>query len=112
MKANPLVIAVPVLAVLGGLVYYTNENPPVEDDDTVSIIDVEEDDVRQAKVVKPDGETITVVRGEDDEWGFGPPLTIPADDSAIGLMITNLASMDADRLVEEQITDWAPFGLS
>ena len=112
MKANPLVIAVPVLAALGGLVYYTTENPPVEEDETIAIIDVEEDDVQQATVTKPTGEKITVLRGEDGEWGFGPPLTIPADDSAIGLMITNLASMDADRLVEEEVSEWGAFGLA
>ena len=111
MKANPLVIAVPVLAALGGLVYYTNENPPVEEDEMIAIIDVEEEDVQQATVTKPSGEKISVVRGDNGEWGFGPPLTIPADDSAIGLMITNLASMDADRLVEDEVPEWGPFGL-
>ncbi len=111
MKANPLLIAVVVLAALGGLAYYTSENPPEPESDTVSMIDVEEADIRQVAVVKPGGETITVERGDDDAWKFGGGLNVPADDSAIGLMVGNLASMNADRVVQEETANWAPYGL-
>ena len=111
MKANPLLVAILVLAVLGGAVYYTMENPPVDDEAKPALVDVEEDDIVEVTVIKPGQDPITVVRGDDDKWQFGGGLDVPADDSAIGLMITNLASMDADRVVEEQIADWTPYGL-
>ncbi len=111
MKANPLVLAVLVLAVVGGLVYYTNKNPPKPESDTVAIIDAKDADIKQVTIDKPGGESITVVRGDDDKWRFGGGIDVPADDSAIGLMITNLASMNADRVVEDETKDWAPYGL-
>lgn len=110
---NPLVIALLVLAVLGGAVWYTNQNPPVEDDeDTISLIDVEDDQVAEVTVTRPGAETVTVTRrdGEDD-WQFGGGLDFPADDAAIGLMVTNLANLDADRIVNEETTDWSTYGL-
>ncbi|MEZ5391535.1 MAG: DUF4340 domain-containing protein [Bryobacterales bacterium] len=111
MKANPLLIAVVVLAVLGGAVYYSIENPPADEDAKPELVKAKEADITEVTVTKAGQAPITVVRGADDKWTFGGGLTIPADDSAIGLMITNLASMDADRVVEENVTDWAPYGL-
>jgi hypothetical protein len=112
MKANPLVIATVVLALLGGAVYYVKENPPAEEDAKPALVDVEDETIAEVTVRKAGQEPITVVRGEDEKWKFGGSLSaVPADDSSIGLMITNLASMDADRVVEEQASDWTPYGL-
>ncbi len=111
MKANPLLVAILVLAVLGGAVYYTMENPPEDDEAKPALVDVEEEDVVEVTVRKAGADPITVVRGDDGKWRFGGGLSIPADDSSIGLMITNLASMDADRVVQDQVDDWTPYGL-
>ena len=112
MKANPLVIATVLLALLGGAVYYTKENPPADEDAKPTLVDVEDETITEVTVRKAGQEPITVVRGEDEKWNFGGSLSaVPADDSSIGLMITNLASMDADRVVEEQASDWTPYGL-
>jgi hypothetical protein len=111
MKQNPLLIAVLVLVVLGGLVYYTRENPPEPESNTIPLVRVEEADILRVTVVRPGGETIVVEREADKPWTFGGGVTVPADDSAINLMITNLAALDASRLVQKQTTDWAPYGL-
>ncbi len=111
MKKNPLLIAVLVLVVLGGFVYYTRENPPAPESDTVPLVRVQEADIRKVTVTKPGGETIVVQREADQPWTFGNGVTVPADDSAINLMITNLASLDASRVVQDKTDDWAPYGL-
>ena len=111
MKQNPLLIAVLVLVVLGGFVYYTRENPPDPESDTVPLVRVDEAAVRKVTVAKPGGETIVVQREADQPWKFGNGVTAPADESAIDLMITNLASLGASRVVQEETPDWAPYGL-
>lgn len=111
MKQNPLLIAVLVLVVLGGLVYYTRENPPAPESDAVPLVRVEESAIRKVTVLRPGGETVVVEREANQLWTFGAGVAVPADDSAINLMITNLASLDASRLVQEQTADWAPYGL-
>ncbi|MBI1353733.1 MAG: DUF4340 domain-containing protein [Acidobacteria bacterium] len=109
---NPLVLALLILAVLGGAVWYTNENPPAGDEESVSLVDVKEDQIAAITVRKAGAEPLTVTRAEGEtDWKFGGGLSYPADNAAIGLMVTNLSSLDADRVVEEQTTDWAPYGL-
>lgn len=110
---NPLVIALLVLAVLGGAVWYTKQNPPAaEDEDSIALVDVKDDQVAEVTVRKQGSEPITLTRaaGEED-WSFGGGLEFPADSAAVGLMITNLAGLSADRVVNEETTDWAPYGL-
>lgn len=111
MKQNPLLIAVLVLVVLGGVVYYTRENPPDPESDAVPLVRVSEAVVRKVTVLKPGGETVVVERQADQPWTFGAGVSVPADDSAINLMVTNLASLDASRIVQDETADWAPYGL-
>jgi hypothetical protein len=111
MKQNPLLIAVLVLVVLGGFVYYTRENPPEPESDTVPLVRVEEAAIRKVTVLKPGGQSIVVQRQAEQPWTFGNGVTALADDSAINLMITNLASLDAARVVQKETADWTPYGL-
>ena len=111
MKPLPLLIAVVVLGVLGGLVYYTEENPPADDDERVEIVDIEQDDLVEVTVTRPDVDPLTVKRGEDQKWQFGEPLTIPADDSSVSSMLNSTTPLRCDRVVQEEVTDWSPFGL-
>ena len=108
----PLLIAMGVLAILGGLVYYTEENPPASGDEKTPIVDVEEDSIQKVIVTRPDKDPIELQRGEDDKWAFSEPLTIPADQFSVNSIVTSLASMDSDRVVEENVVNWEPYGLT
>ena len=112
MKPMPLMIALGVLVILGGFVYYTEENPPASDDDKTPIVDVEQDSIQKIIVTRLDKDPIELQRGEDDKWTFGEPLTIPADEFSVNSMVSSLASMDSDRVVEENVINWTPYGLT
>ncbi len=111
MKANPLLLAVAVLAALGAAVWYTRENPPPDEDATPAIVKLEEETIQEVTVTRTGHDTLAVVREEDGEWGFGAGIDVPADDSSIGFMITSLASLNADRVVSENVHDWSPYEL-
>lgn len=111
MKANPLVTAAVVLALLGGAVWYTRENPPPDEDAAPRIVDVEEDDIRRITLRREGENPIEMVRGEDDQWEFAGDLEIAADDSSIGLMASSLASLNAERVVSESVVEWGPYEL-
>ena len=112
MKLVKLLIAVGILAVLGTLVWYTEKNPPETGEPKPEIVSVEEDDIVRVTISRPDKDPITLQRGEDGEWQFGEPYTFPVGESPVNTMISNLASMNADRLVDEQVRNWAPYGLN
>ena len=111
MKLVKLLIAVGIFAVLGALVWYTEENPPETGEQKPEIISVEADDIVRVTISRPRKDAITLERGEDGEWQFGEPYTFPVGESPVNTMISNLASMNADRLVDEQVRNWAPYGL-
>lgn len=111
MKPMRLLIAAGILAVLGGLVYWSEENPPVSDDERTPVVDLETDEIRALTVERPGHDAIMVVRSEDDEWKFAPPLTIPVNESSINLLLNNLTPMNSDRVVEEEVADWRPYGV-
>lgn len=111
MKPNPLLVAAAVLALLGGAVWYTRENPPTDDDAVAKIVDLDGDDLQGITVRRPDEDAIEMVRGEDGEWEFGGGLAISADDSSIGTLASSLASLNAERVVSEAVVEWQPYGL-
>jgi len=111
MNPKSLLIAVGILAILGGAVYYTKENPPSTGDEKPKVVSVDKDQIQELTISRAGEDPLTVQRGEDDQWKFGPPLTIPADSSSVGFMAESAASLEADRIVEENVTDWTPYGL-
>ncbi|MDE0127858.1 MAG: DUF4340 domain-containing protein [Bryobacterales bacterium] len=111
MKANPLVIAVALLALLGGAVWYTRENPPPDEDAAPKIVDVEEDEIRSITLRRAGEEAIEMARGEEGEWEFAGGLAVAADDSSVGLLASSLASLNAERVVSESVVDWSPYEL-
>jgi hypothetical protein len=111
MNPKSLLIAVGILAILGGAVYYTKENPPPGDDEKPKILSVDQDKIQQLTIERSGKDPLTLQRGEDDKWSFGAPVTVPADSSSIGFLAQSAASLEADRVVEENVTDWKPYGL-
>ena len=111
MKANPLVIAAVVLALLGGAVWYTRENPPPDEEAAPKIVDLDEGDIRSITLRRAGEDPIEMARGEDDEWEFTGGLEIAADDSSIALVASSLASLNAERVVSENVVEWGPYEL-
>jgi len=112
MKPMPLLIAVVLLAILGGLVYYTEENPPAPDDEQVKVVDLKAADIQAVTVRRPGQEPLTVRRSGDSDWTFAEPSSMKVDGFAAETLIAGLTPMSASRVVEEQVTDWAPYGLT
>jgi hypothetical protein len=111
MNPKSLLIAVGILAILGGAVYYTKENPPSSEDDKPKIVSVEKSEIQELTISRPGTDPLTVQQTEEDKWSFAPPLTIPADSRAIGFLAESAAAIEADRLVDENVTEWQTYGL-
>ena len=111
-------VAVLLLAAVGGGVYWTNKHkadeakkPSTSATDSPKVISIPEDQFKEIKVSKKDAEP-TIVSKTGDKWSLTMPKALPADQEAVASMITSLASLTADRVVEEKPSDLAPFGLS
>jgi hypothetical protein len=118
VKPHGLLVAVVVLAAIGGGVYWTNKHkadeakkPAASAADTPKVISIPEDQFKEIKIAKQ-GADPTIVSKTGDKWSLTLPKALPADQDAVSSMVTSLASLNADRLVEEKPGDLAPFGLT
>ncbi len=117
MKPNGLLAAVIVLTAIVGGIYWTNKHkadeakkPAASATETPKVLSIPEDQFKEVKIAKKDAEP-TVVSKVSDKWMLVLPKAMPADQEAVGSMITALSSLNADRVVDEKPADLSQFGL-
>jgi hypothetical protein len=116
MRIRGLLIAAVTLALLGGAVWWSNKAKEKEEakpaaDTSPSIWKVAEDDITKVAVYRRDGETTVVEKAQDGTWKVTSPKEYRADKDAVSSMVSALASLNADKLVEEKAADLKPFHL-
>jgi hypothetical protein len=118
VKPNGLLVAVVVLAAIGGGVYWSNKHkasegakPPAANTDSAKILTIPEDQFKEIKIAKKDAEP-TIVSKTGDKWSLTLPKAMPADQDAVTSMVSTLSALNADRVVDEKPADLAPFGLT
>ncbi len=100
-----------VLAGLGAYIYFVESKKPApgfEPDDKV--FTVESDQIDEITLTAG-GETTTLVKN-DSGWQLTSPITTDADPTEVASLVTNLSSMSLSRVVDENVTDLAPYGLA
>jgi hypothetical protein len=106
------ILLVVVLAGLGGYIYYLERNPPAaEADAREDLFDVEGEQIQELRIAVADGDT-TVARRTGNGWQLVEPVEAEADTSELNNIATSLASLDIQRVVAENATDLAEFGLA
>src|SRR3954454_7357835 len=114
MKPKGLLIAVVLLAALGGVTWWSNKkeadkskNPA---DTTTKLLTIPDDQFQEIKIKKLTGETLALKKA-NAKWQVTAPVAMPADQDAAGSMASALASLSADKVVEDKAGDLKPYGL-
>lgn len=116
MRFRGLLIAIALLALLGGGVYWSNKtkdagaNKPAADAPP-KIVAVAEDQVRRIAIAKTGSEAVVVEKNAAGKWEITAPRPFAADPEAVGAMTSALASLSADRVIEEKAADPNSYGL-
>ena len=114
MKPKGLLIAVVLLAVLGGLTWWSNKRQADKAkspaDAAVKLLSIPDDQFQEIKIQKVTGEVLDLKR-ESGKWRMIAPLELPADQDAAGSMMSALANLNADKVVEEKAVDLKQYGL-
>src|SRR5581483_3852211 len=115
MKPKGLLIAVVLLAVLGGAVWWSNKkqataakNPT---DTSPKIVAIPDDQVAQITIKHGTGEVDTLKR-ENGKWQLTSPQTLAADSDAASSLTSQLSSLSADKTIEDNASDLSAYGLS
>lgn len=114
MKPKGLLIAVVLLAVLGGLTWWSNKSQAdkakAPADAAGKLLTIPDDQFQEIKIKKVTDEVLSLKR-ENGKWQMTAPKPMAADQEAAGAMVSTLANLNADKVVEEKATDLKQYGL-
>ena len=115
MQFRGLLIAAAALALLGGLVWWSNKAEATKEtaadpNAPPKIIDLAADKMQKVDITK-DGETTSLERAADNRYRLVAPKELPADQDAASGVFTSLTSFVSDRVVEEKGGQLSNYGL-
>jgi hypothetical protein len=106
------VVLLVVLAGLGGYIYFVdaNRDPAALDANPRAFVELSADDIEEVQIRSDGGETSRVQRvGEN--WQLIEPSDADADAGVVGTVTSSLASLEVQRVVDEQPADLSQYGL-
>ena len=117
MKSTGLLIAAALLAVLTGVLYWSNHHTP---DDTKSsatpaaakLLSLKDADVNKIEIDKKGSEPVDLTKSGDGKWEITAPQKLSADQDAITSVISSLSGLNSERVVEDHAIDLKQYGLA
>jgi hypothetical protein len=117
MKSRGLLVAAAVLAALTATLYWSNRRRASGDaakpslDTPPKILSLKEADISRIEIQKKDAKAVTLVKDSEGKWRMTSPESLPVDSSAASSLVSTLASLNVDRVVEERPDNLAQYGL-
>jgi hypothetical protein len=114
MNFRGLIVAVVVLATLGGVLYWSQHHKPAEESAAVPtstapvILKVNPADMTELIIKQKEPVTLKRTNGK---WQITEPKSYPADQEAVAGLLSTLSGLNADRVVEEKASDRKQYGL-
>ena len=100
-----------VAAGLGGFLYYDSKREPANPSKLEKVFTgVEADKIEQVTITSASGEKTTVQK-QGTAWQLTAPAAVAADEAELSGIASNLASLEAQRVVDDQATDFKQYGL-
>jgi hypothetical protein len=100
-----------IAAGLGGFLYYDSKREPENASKQEKVFaGVEADKIEQVTVTSASGDKTTVQK-QGSAWQLTAPAAVPADETELSGIASNLASLEVQRVVDDQATDFKQYGL-
>ncbi|MGE3886598.1 MAG: DUF4340 domain-containing protein [Vicinamibacterales bacterium] len=100
-----------VLAGLGAYIYFVESDKPAPGlEPNEKVFAVESGRIQEVRVTAG-GETTVLVK-KDAGWQMTEPTATEADPTEASSLVTNIASLETSRVIEENASDLAPYGLA
>lgn len=115
MKPKGLLISVVVLAVLGGLIWYSNKRQASSTEKSpttaeTKLLSIPEDQIQDIKIQHANGDTVEISKSSG-KWRVVQPKDLSADPDASSSLVSALTSVTADKTIEDKASDLSPYGL-
>ena len=96
----------------GGYLYFVDSKRPVEDANAKKkVFTYEADKINQLQV-SASGEVTALKKDGSGTWTIVQPAQAPADRNSVSDVVTNLANLEEDRVVDENASDLKAYGLA
>src|SRR5215207_6649416 len=102
-----LLVGIPLI----GYAVYEYKREPADADKKDKIFTVEADKIEELTIKSESGEQTTLKKSGTD-WQIAQPVTGPTDGSEVTAITTGLAGLEQQRLIDENPSDLAEYGLS
>jgi hypothetical protein len=112
MRGLRFIILVLILIPLGWYAYYDSTKGPIDDSPKRDKVFVVEADKIDELEIKSESGDRTTLRRKGSDWEIVQPVTAPPDQAAVSGITSNLASVEIQRLIDENPTDLKEFGLA
>jgi len=116
MRVRGLLVAVVLLAALGVGLYFSNKQKAAEaakppSDTPPKILSLIENDISKV-ALKKKGADETDLERTNNKWRITSPKPYPADQDAANQLITAVANVNSDRVVEDKASNLSAYGLN
>jgi hypothetical protein len=115
MKPTGLLIAVALLAIVGGGIWWSNKKqaatPEKSPTDTsTKLLTIPADQFQEIRIKKPtETQDLKLV---DGKWRIVEPKPLAADQDSVTSMVTSLSALSADKTIDENPADLSAYGLT
>jgi Domain of unknown function (DUF4340) len=97
----------------GGYLYFVDSKRPVEDAAAKKkVFTYDTDKINQLQVTSASGEVTALKKDGSGTWTIVQPAQAPADRNSVSDVVTNLANLEEDRVVDENASDLKAYGLA
>lgn len=116
MKSKGLLTASALLAVLSGVLWWSNRKEaraskePVESK-SAKLFTAPEDQIQEINIQRQNGDVIHLKRNAG-KWQITAPRILPADSEAVSSLLSTLSSVNADHVIEDKAASVEPYGLA
>lgn len=117
MKIRRLIVAMSVLLVLVGTLYWSEHRKPADEvakasaNTSPAILKLDQASITQLEIKPRNAEPIALAKGNSGSWQIIQPKPFGADQSTVSSMLSSLSSLNSERVVEDKASDLKQFGL-
>jgi len=116
MPVRGLLVAVVVLGILAGGVYWSERKKTADDakeatGGATKLVNVKDEDVRKVEIQRRGTPAVVVERDKSNQWQMRSPETWRVDQDAATGIASAYSGLSYDRIVDEKPTDLAGYGL-
>ncbi len=117
MKFRGPIIAVIVLCVLGGALYWSDHNKLSAKSATAAtsispaLLKIDQPGITSVTLNEQNSKPITLEKGGTDKWQITAPDKYNADQDAVSSLLSTLSALDSQRVVEDKAVNLQQYGL-